>query len=132
MIHIRKMDRSELGRIAELDRSEHVTLGYTYRDGKLEAEQVDWQIPRWFVDDGPHHSVPGQIRDWMPLLEGGGTLWGAYDGDLLVGVAVFRPRLTETMAQLAVLHVSKDYRRKGIATMLTAEVTIVNLVDEAS
>jgi ribosomal protein S18 acetylase RimI-like enzyme len=122
MIDIKIVEKSELGRIAELDRSEHVTLGYTYRDGKLEAEKVDWHVPRWFADDHPHHSVPGHVRDWLPLLEEGGTLWGAFDGDLLVGMAIFRPGLTGTMAQLAVLHVSKDYRRKGIATRLTAEV----------
>jgi ribosomal protein S18 acetylase RimI-like enzyme len=121
MIEIKRMDKSQLGRIAELDRSEHVTLGYAYRDGKLEAEKVDWQVPRWFADDRPQHSVPGNVRDWFPYLEVGGTLWGAFDGDLLVGIAIFRPGLTETIAQLVVLHVSKDYRRRGIATRLTEE-----------
>jgi ribosomal protein S18 acetylase RimI-like enzyme len=48
-------------------------------------------------------------------------MWGAFDGDLLVGVMVYRPRLTEDMAQLVFLHVSNNYRRHGIATRLTAE-----------
>jgi ribosomal protein S18 acetylase RimI-like enzyme len=36
---------------------------------------------------------------------------------------VYRPHLTETMAQLVFLHVSHGYRRQGIATRLTAEGT---------
>jgi ribosomal protein S18 acetylase RimI-like enzyme len=132
MIEIRMMGKSELGRIAELDRSEHVTLGYFYRDGRLEAEEVDWPTPRWFTNDHPEHSVQAQIKAWTPLLEEhGGTMFGAFDGDMLVGVAIFRPRLTETVAQLAVLHVSKDYRRKGLASRLTAEVVRLAREDHA-
>jgi ribosomal protein S18 acetylase RimI-like enzyme len=115
------MIKSEIGRIAELDRSEHVTLAYSYAGGKLEAEEVDWQVPRWFADDRGEHSVQARIKAWAPLLEQGGMMVGAFDGPLLVGVAIFRPKLTTTMAQLAVLHVSKDYRRQGIASRLTAE-----------
>ncbi len=36
----------------------------------------------------------------------------------LVGLAVYRPNLTKTTAQLLALFVSKDYRRKGIASEL--------------
>ena len=120
MLEIKRMDSSEIDRIAEIDRSEHVTVGYTVRDGKLEAEEVDWQVPRWF-DDGPEHSVSSLVEFLSPLLANGSTLWGAFDGDALVGVMVYRPRLTETMAQLVFLHVSHGYRRQGIAARLTAE-----------
>jgi ribosomal protein S18 acetylase RimI-like enzyme len=123
MIQMTKMPSSEIGRIGDLDRSEQVTLGYYQRDGKLEAEEVDWDVPRWFSDDRSEHSVQANIRAWTPLLEKhGGTMLGAFEGDLLVGVAIYRPNLTEDMAQLAVLHVSKDHRRRGIATKLAAEV----------
>ena len=37
----------------------------------------------------------------------------------MVGIIVLRPRLTDEMAQLAALFVSRDYRRTGIATQLT-------------
>jgi N-acetylglutamate synthase-like GNAT family acetyltransferase len=47
---------------------------------------------------------------------------GAFDGDRLVGIAAFRPLLTETMAQLAFLHVSNGYRRRGIAAHLFDQV----------
>jgi len=35
MVDIRRLVKSDITRIAEIDRSEHVTLGYVYRDGKL-------------------------------------------------------------------------------------------------
>ena len=47
---------------------------------------------------------------------------GAFDGDLLVGIAGLCYNLTETMAQLTTMFVSNDYRRQGIATRLAAEI----------
>ncbi len=120
MIEIKQMKSSDVGRIAEIDRSEHVTLGYFFREGNLEAEEVDWQVPRWF-DDGPEHSVPVMVEFLSPLLAHGATMYGAFDHDSLVGVMVYRPDLTEDMAQLVFLHVSNGYRRQGIATRLAAE-----------
>jgi len=120
MIEIKRMKSSEIDRIGEIDRSEHVTMGYTVRDGKLEAEAVNWQVPRWF-DDGPVHSVTGMVEFLSPMLANGSTLWGAFDGDALVGVMVYRAHLTATMAQLVFLHVSHGHRRQGIAARLTAE-----------
>jgi ribosomal protein S18 acetylase RimI-like enzyme len=115
-----QMDVWNIGRIAEIDRSEQVTRGYCYRNGKLEAGAVDWQVPRWFAN-GPEHSVQGNVDFLTPILKQGGTLFGASDGDSLVGVMVYRPHLTQDMAQLVFLHVSNGYRRQGIATRLTAE-----------
>jgi len=122
MIEIREMHPSDIDRVAELDRSEHVTLAYTFRKGRLESENVDWAVPNWSTEGESAHSLWARVVDWGALLEQGGTMFGALDGDRLVGVAIYRPQLTATTAQLAVLHVSKGYRRKGIATRLTAEV----------
>jgi ribosomal protein S18 acetylase RimI-like enzyme len=131
MIEIKQLQSSDIGRIAEIDRSEHVTLGYFFRDGKLEAEEVDWQVPRWF-SDGPEHSVQALIQFLEPILAQGGTMLGAFDGDLLVGVAIYRPDLTKDMAQLVFLHVSNGYRRQGIAARLTAEIIRLAQEDQAT
>lgn len=130
MVEIKRMKSSEIDRLAEIDRSEHVTLGYAVRDGNLEAEVVDWRVPRWFAD-GPEHSVPALVEFLSPLLANGATLWGAFDGDSLAGVMVYRPRLTETMAQLVFLHVSHGHRRQGIAARLTAEAIRLARADGA-
>ena len=48
-------------------------------------------------------------------------MFGAFDDDLLVGIAVVRPRLRDDLAQLAFLHVSSGFRRQGIARRLMWE-----------
>jgi len=132
MIKIREMDRSEIGRIAEIDRSEHVTTGYVYEGGKLRAERVDWRVPRWPMD-GDGFSVRAHMEGITPILEDGGVMLGAFDGrGQLVGFAVLRYRLAERMAQLDALFVSRPYRRQGIATRLTSWVARLAKADGAA
>ena len=50
------------------------------------------------------------------------VVMGAFDGATLIGMASLRYRLTETMAQLVSLHVSRAYRRHGVATRLLHEL----------
>lgn len=114
---VKILENTDINRIREIDRSELVKIHYVYQVGKLEAEQVNWNVPRWAGDD-----LAQKIKAWSSLLDQGSILLGALDGDVLAGFAIFRPQLTATMAQLAVLHVSKDYRRQGVATALTTEV----------
>ena len=120
MIEIRRLKKSEIHKIAEIDRSEHVTLGYAYKDGKLEPEKVNWRVPRWPREGS--WGVEARIERLTRILEEGGVMLGAFDGDLLVGIAGLRYNLTETMAQLTTMFVSKDYRRQGIAARLAAEI----------
>lgn len=122
MVKIRRMGLSEIGRIAEIDRSEHITTGYVYEDGKLRAETVEWQVPNW-RREGEAFSVEAHVKGITPILENGGVMLGAFNEQhRLVGFAVLRHHLTETQAQLDALFVSKAYRRQGIATRLTSQV----------
>jgi GNAT superfamily N-acetyltransferase len=132
MIAIRHMTGSELGRIGEIDRSEHVTQEYRYRRGTLEARSVDIRVPPWSRFGADEHSVQGKVNAWQPILDRGGTLVGAFDRDILVGFAIYRPDLAEGLANLAVLHVSRSQRRKGIASLLTEEVARLARADGAS
>lgn len=129
MIVFKQLDRSDIGRIREIDRTEHITVGYTVRDGRLLSEEVDWHVPRWPEDGPDDFSIRGLLDMLTPILEGGGVLLGALDGDLLVGFAVLRYKLTDTMAQLAAVFVSDGYRRQGIASRLTEEA--IRLAKEA-
>jgi len=121
MIHIAAMDVSEIGRIREIDRTQRVTQHYVYVEGKLEVRDERWDIPRW-SERGPRHSVEAYVAAWKALLDLGGTMLGAFDGERLVGVAIYRPHLAEDMAQLAVLHVSNGYRGQGVGTTLVGRV----------
>jgi ribosomal protein S18 acetylase RimI-like enzyme len=117
MITIRRMKCSELARIAEIDRSEHVTEYYVYRDGALERRDVDWHVARWSDDE-----LDANLRAWRPLFDSGGIMLGVFSGEALVGFAIYRPRLTEDTAQYAVLYVSRHQRRQGLGSALTEEV----------
>jgi GNAT superfamily N-acetyltransferase len=131
-ISIRQLPASDITRIGEIDRSEHITLHYTVKNGVLDAEQVDWQCPPWSAEgDGPH-SVAENINQERPIIENGGVLLGAFDGDQLAGLAILRYKLTATMAQLAFLHVTKAYRRQGVSRRLVEEVIRLAKADGAT
>lgn len=122
VIALRRMAHAELARIGEVDRSEHVTEEYAYRGGCLERRSVDVAVPPWSPSGDHEHSVAGRIAAWRPILDRGGTLVGAFEGDRLVGFAIHRPRLAEGTANLSALFVSRSHRRKGVARRLVAEV----------
>jgi GNAT superfamily N-acetyltransferase len=125
------MAPEELARIGEIDRSEHVTREYTHRHGALEARAVDVSVPSWSRTGVGEHSVRGKIEAWQPLLVQGGTLVGAFDAGVLVGFAIYRPRLVPGMANLAALFVSRGHRRRGVASRLSEEVARLARADGA-
>jgi len=131
VITLRPMAASELARIGEVDRSEHVTQEYVYRRGALEARSVDVRVPRWSGSGDHEDSVRGRTLAWRPLLERGGTLIGAFDAEALVGFAIYRPHLAEGTANLAVLHVSRSHRRTGVGARLAGEVARLARADGA-
>ncbi len=112
------MQHAELDRIGEIDRTEEISQDYVSEDGDLHLKDVHWSVPPWTQDGQGDHSVPGKIAAWRPWLDEGGTMFGAFDGEALVGFAIYRPHLSPGMAQLAVLHVSRHYRRQGIGAAL--------------
>lgn len=131
MIDIRRMQNSEIERIAEIDRSEHITKNYINNNGSLELTDVDVQAPRWSPDDNNINSVRARIEEWGPILDDGGTMFGAFDDDVLVGFVIYRQNLSKDTAQLAVLHVSNNYRSQGIGALLTENVTQLAKADGA-
>lgn len=117
MVRIKHMSPEELSRVEEIDVSESGHLLYHYREGKLETQRQEWHR-------GYRNAAIWQnyIERWKAVLERGGVALGAFDGTRLVGMAVLEDHLTERMAHLVALFVSKDFRRQGIAARLTQEV----------
>ena len=122
MIDLRVMAASEIERIGEVDRSEHVTREYVHRDGRLVGRAVDVRIPRWSAEGEGDTSVPGNVAIWRPFLDEGGRLIGAFDGGALVGFAIHRAEIAPGTANLAALYVSRPHRGLGIGARLAAEV----------
>jgi len=120
MTTIREMTIDELDRIGEIDRSERITQQYTAAGGSLELVDVDIHAARW--GEPREHPVQHYVDEWRPVLEAGGTLIGAFDGDVLVGFAVYNPSISEGLAQLTALHVSRPYRGTGVGCALSDEV----------
>ena len=118
MIHIRPMGPDEVERMRELDVSEEGDIVYTRVGGEVVAVPEKWRRPRWSDEECSRRI--SSIRD--DLTEGGVVMIGAFDGDLLVGVATFRARLSPGISELAGLWVSCTHRRQGVATRLVQEV----------
>lgn len=117
-IHIQTLAADEVSRAGEIDRSERMHVGYRVEDGRLVRDDGDWNSVPWSLE-GDSHSVTAIVRGLEEVRGDGGTVWGAFDGSgRLVGIASLRPRLTQTQAQMDLLHVSNGHRRCGIGSML--------------
>jgi GNAT superfamily N-acetyltransferase len=122
-MRIRRMALSEFDRIVEIDRSEHITQQYRARGSELQLFDVEVRAPRW--GEPGERSVQHYIDLWKPLVERGGVLLGAFEGERLVGFAIYEPpgvSLSEGVANFAVLHVTRAYRGRGVAYSLSHEV----------
>jgi ribosomal protein S18 acetylase RimI-like enzyme len=118
MIQIRRMGPDEVERLSELDVSEEGDIVYKWVHGEVVAVPEKWTRPRW-SDEECSERINSIRHD---LTEGGVVMIGAFDADLLVGVATFRAYLSPSMSELAGLWVSCTHRRRGVATRLVAEL----------
>jgi len=123
MITLRDFQVHELGRFVEIDRSEHVTVVYRVQDGVLVPEAVDSDAVRWSAE-----RVEGFVREFEMCLQSGGMCAGAEDsarGGRLAGVAILSAEPVETrpsLLQLRFMHVSRPYRRQGVAGRLLGRI----------
>jgi GNAT superfamily N-acetyltransferase len=131
-MEIRHLPVEDLTLVGEIDRSEQVDVTYAVEDGALISRPVDWDVPTWDAVGSGDHSVHRRIDEWGPILTRGGVLLGAFDIGAFAGLAIVEPRFEEAMAWLAVLHVSRRYRRMGAATALWTEAERLALAADAA
>lgn len=122
MILYRKMTKAELPRLAEIDRTETIRVGFEVQDGKLIRKNVVWDVPDFFAEGEGEHTLAGRINFCERHLSENGTMIGAFDHEKLVGVGLLNPEIRPGMSQLAYLHVSLPYRRRGIASALVRKL----------
>ena len=115
-MNIRILQRQEIPLIWQIDRSEIVKNIYTLQDGELILKPDYFDIRGW---------PPGEAELYTPILldcyDRGGNFWGAFEKDALVGVAILESKFIGSQKdtlQLKFLHVSRDYRKRGIASAL--------------
>ncbi|MBV8716102.1 MAG: GNAT family N-acetyltransferase [Chloroflexi bacterium] len=117
MIGIRELARGELTRAYAIDDSDDGDVLYVMTGAYIKAIPLEWHRPRRTAERWDQ-----LIVSWERILDQEGAVYGAFCGDLLVGVAVLRPRLTAARAQLQSLFVSPAHRRRGVARRLVEQV----------
>lgn len=116
---VQRLGFDDVGLIAGIDRSEHVDVEYAVVDGRLIERPVSMaDIPRWDAVGAGPHSVAAKVAFCAPLVAGGAALFGAFEGDRLLGLAVVDGSFEPRLASLAFLHVSREVRRRGAASAL--------------
>jgi len=115
-MNIRLLQRTETQLIWQIDRREIVQNVYVLQGGELILKPDYFDIQGWPPDE--------QVL-YTPILldcyDRGGTFWGAFENDRLVGVAILESKyigFRHDMLQLKFLHVSRDFRKQGIASEL--------------
>jgi predicted N-acetyltransferase YhbS len=115
-VRIRKLSRQEIQGVWSIDRSEVVENVYYHENGQLMLKREHYDVKGW---------PPGEPEHYGPILldcyEHGGTFYGAFDGDKLVGAAVLESRFIGhegDRLQLKFLHVSKSHRQTGLGRTL--------------
>ena len=121
VIRIERLLKPDMVRIREIDRSEAIRIGYRVESGELIKFPVRWDDNGWREGEGAH-TFSEMIQGAEELFKYDAIAFGAIAGERLAGIAIYRPRLTPEMGQLALLHVSNQHRRQGVASRLFEEV----------
>lgn len=122
MISYRRLTEEELYRLADIDRSEVVRVGFEAQEGQLVQTSVEWNVSNFIRTGEGEHTVAEQIEFCKGHLDAGAIMIGAFSGDQLVGIGLLTPELRPRIAQLSYLQVSAPYRRQGIASALTHQL----------
>jgi GNAT superfamily N-acetyltransferase len=124
-VEIRRLARTELSRVVEIDRTERIDLVYEQRGTELVERRGNWSAPAWDRDGRGEHSVEAQRHALEHYADAGGIALGAFSNGRLVGIGVIVPHLRPAIAQLAFLHVSEAFRAAGIGSRLGDDLELI-------
>ena len=112
----RELSRAEVARICEIDRREVIDSVYYLVDGELVLKPEHYDMQGW---------PAGEADLYTPLLldcfDHGGWFYGLFDDEQLVSAAVLESNFIgpdRNLLQLKALHVSRDYRDRGLGRRL--------------
>ena len=111
-MNIRELERHEIGGIWSIDRAEVVDRVYYRAGNELVLKPEHHDVRSW---------PPGEPERDGPILldcfERGGTFYGAFEGETLIGATVLESRFIgpeRDQLQLKFLHVSRRHRQSGL------------------
>jgi predicted N-acetyltransferase YhbS len=115
-MEIRKLTQSELEDVKNIDRSEIITHVYYFKKGELVLEEEQHDVPGWKPEVIAKH-----IEYLKDLTDRKGIICGAFDNSKLVGVMALENKFigsNKDQLELYFMHVSNNYRGKGVGTEL--------------
>src|SRR5262245_51131621 len=118
----RRLVAADFVRIGEIDRTEQIDTLYVQHGPRLEKRYGDWSARAWFTEGDGEYSVAHQIAECERHLAAGAIALGAFADERLVGIGLMTPHIRPGTAQLAFLHVSNEYRGRGIGGHLNDEL----------
>ncbi|NIM96026.1 MAG: GNAT family N-acetyltransferase [Anaerolineales bacterium] len=121
-ISYRTIHKSKISRLAEIDRTEVIRIGYEVRDGELVEKDVMWDTPNFLLGGEGEHTVAAQIAFCRSHMVRDAIAIGAFEGEALVAIGVLTPNIRPEMAQFSYLHVSASHRRRGIASAIARQL----------
>lgn len=117
---IRGLERQEIADIWSIDRAEVVDRVYSREGTELVLKPQHFDAKGW---------PAGEPELYGPILldcfDRGGTFYGAFDGETLIGAAVLESRFIgreKDQLQLKFLHVSRRHRQAGLGCTLLEKV----------
>ncbi len=124
-LEIRRLARTELSRVGEIDRTERIDVLYEQRGTELVERRGNWSASAWDPDGHGEHSVEAQRHALEHYSTAGGIALGAFSGGQLVGIGAVVAHLRPAIAQLAFLHVSEPFRAAGIGSRLCDDLELI-------
>jgi GNAT superfamily N-acetyltransferase len=121
-VEFRRLGRTELSRVVEIDRRERIDLVYSQHGSELVARHGTWSASAWDPEGHGEHSVEAKVNMLEQYVDDGGIALGAFASGRLVGIGVVVPHLRPRVAQLAFLHVSAPLRATGIGSCLSEQL----------
>jgi len=121
-VEFRRLGRTELSRLVEIDRRERIDVLYDQHGTQLVAQHGHWSASAWDPEGHGEHSVEAKVHTLQHDVDTGGIALGAFASGRLVGIGVVVPHLRPGIAQLAFLHVSAPLRATGIGTRLSEQL----------
>lgn len=113
---VRMLAERELALLWTIDRREYIANIYRLHGDELVVEPHHFDVPGWQA--GQEAATTPRLHE---ALGRGGEAWAVFDGDTLVGAAVIDPQragVGRDLVKLEWLHVSRDYRGKGLGSLL--------------
>jgi N-acetylglutamate synthase-like GNAT family acetyltransferase len=128
-MEIKLIQRAEIEKVRDINRKEIVKELYYYNNGNLSIRDVFIDDPGWTPKEIELH-----ITDLYIVYDGGGFLYGAFDGHKMAGIVALGANFigsAKDQLQVTFLHVDVAYKSRGIGTKLMKRV-IKNAIEQGA